>query len=53
MLFVNADNTTESVRLTVTEGSAHHSADAQNNLETESPEQKKKRGKRKEKVINF
>lgn len=49
----NKDNTTESVRLTVTEGSAHHSADAQNNLETESPEQKKKRGKRKEKVINF
>lgn len=46
-------NMTESMNLTVTEGSSHKSADAEEDVETEVPKQKKKRGKRKENVVKF
>ena len=48
-----AGNTTESMNLTVTEGSSHKSADAEEDVETEVPKQKKKRRKRKENVVKF
>ena len=48
-----AGNTTESMNLTVTEGSSYKSADAEDDVETEVPKRKKKRGKRKENVVKF
>ena len=43
----------ESVSLTQTEGSTHHSADAEHIVQTEIPKQKKKHGKQRQKVVNF
>ena len=41
------------MNLTVTEGSSHKSADAEDVMETDIPKQKTKHGKRKENVVKF
>ena len=53
MFFFTTGNTTELVNLTVTEGSSHKSADAEDVMETDIPKQKTKHGKRKENVVKF
>ena len=53
LCIATAGNATESMNLTVTEGSSYKSADAEDDVETEVPKQKNKRGKRKENVVKF
>ena len=52
-IFFTTGNAAEFVNLTVTEGSSHKSADAEDVMGTDIPKQKKKHGKQKENVVKF